>query len=65
MLENYIINLLYYIDMSIIDYKRRMIKPLWELERKKKISYEIVHNNKIIKTYKDLIKLYTEILKWR
>jgi len=65
MLENYIINLLYYIDMSIIDYKRRMIKPLWELERKKKISYEIVHNNKIIKTYKELIKLYAEILKWR
>ncbi len=65
MLENCKINLIYYIDMSIENYKRRMIRPLWELERKRKISFEIVHNNRIIKTYKELIKLYAEILKWR
>lgn len=57
--------LIYYIDMSIIDYKRKMIVPLWELERRKKINFEIVYNNKIISNYKDLIKLYVEILRWR
>lgn len=64
MLEN-IINLIYYIDMSIENYKRRMVLTLWELERRKKINFEMVYNNRIMTNYRDLIKLYNEIIRWR
>jgi len=56
--------LLYYIDMSITDYKFKMIKPLLELERRKKIKYEVVHNNRIMTSYWNLMRLYENILKW-
>jgi len=56
---------LYFIDMSIINYKRIMILPLWNLERNRKITYNQVHNNNIIqKRYWNYIMLYNQILKW-
>ncbi len=56
---------LYFIDMSIINYKRIMILPLWNLERNRKITYNQLHNNNIIqKRYWNYIILYNQILKW-
>ena len=56
---------LYFIDMSIINYKRIMILPLWNLERNRKITYNQLHNNNIIqKRYWNYIMLYNQILKW-
>lgn len=45
--------------MSIREYKNKMIKPL---EIKKNL---FLTNAKGLMTYKKLIKLYMEILKWR
>lgn len=51
--------------MSIENYKRRMVLTLWELERRKKINFEMVYNNRIMTNYRDLIKLYNQIIIWR
>lgn len=37
--------------MSIENYKKNMIRPLWELERREKISYNEFYNNIIQKRY--------------
>jgi len=55
---------LYYINMSIIKYKRRMIFPLFELDKNKAITYDIFYNNPIQNRYWFLVKLYTQVLKW-
>jgi len=57
--------LLYYIDMSIINYKKNMILPLWKLEIRKKLTYNEVHKNRIQNQYWNFMKLYNEILRWR
>lgn len=54
--------LLYYIDMSIINYKNKMIIPLFELERIKKINFNQTHKNIIQKRYWNLMKLYDIVL---
>lgn len=55
-------SLLYYIDMSIISYRNRMLYPLWELERNKKINYYNIYNNKIQDRYWYYMKLYRKVL---
>lgn len=54
--------LLYYIDMSIINYKNKMIIPLFELERIKKINFSQTHKNIIQKRYWNFMKLYDIVL---
>ena len=49
--------------MSIIKYKRRMIFPLFELDKNKAITYNIFYNNPIQNRYWFLVKLYTQVLK--
>ena len=44
--------------MSIINYRKRMLYPLWELEINKKINY----NNIIQDRYWYYMKLYKNIL---
>jgi len=55
---------LYYINMSIIKYKRRMIFPLFELDKNKAITFEVFHNNQIQNRYWFLVKLYSQVMKW-
>jgi len=57
--------LLYYINMSIINYKNTMMKPLWELERTNKLNYNQTHKNIIQERYWMFMKLYSQVLKWR
>jgi len=56
---------LYYISMSIVKYKRKMIFPLFELQKNKVISYDVFYNNQIQNRYWFLVKLYAQVLKWR
>ena len=56
--------LLYYINMSIINYKNKMMRPLWELERTNKLSYIQTHKNIIQERYWMFMKLYCQVLKW-
>ncbi len=51
--------------MSIIKYKRRMIFPLFELDKNKAITYDVFYNNQIQNRYWFLVKLYCQVLKWR
>lgn len=60
---NFKYSLLYYIDMSIINYKNRMIIPLMELEST--FGYNVIMNNQIQKRYWTFMKLYRQILFWR
>lgn len=55
-------SLLYYIDMSIINYRNRMLYPLWELEINKKINNYNIYNNKIQNRYWYYMKLYRKVL---
>lgn len=55
--------LLYFIDMSIINYKKRMIKPLQELEVI--FGYKVIYQNRIQDRYWYYLKLYSQILKWK
>jgi len=54
--------LLYYIDMSIINYRNRMLYPLWELEINKKINNYDIYNNRIQDRYWYFMKLYRKVL---
>lgn len=60
---NYFYSLIYYIDMSIINYKNKMIIPLFELEEK--LGYFVIHNNQIQERYWTLMKLYHQALLWK
>jgi hypothetical protein len=60
---NFKYSLIYYIDMSIINYKNRMIIPLMELEST--FGFEVIMNNQIQKRYWTFMKLYRQILLWR
>ena len=51
---------LYYINMSIIKYKRRMIFPLFELDKNKAITYDVFYNNQICQVY---VRYWLYILK--
>lgn len=59
---NFKYSLIYYIDMSIINYKHRMIRPLQELENV--FGYDIIMNNQIQKRYWYFMKLYRQVLLW-
>lgn len=59
---NYKYSLIYYIDMSIIKYKRTMILPLLELEDK--FGYDTIMNSQIQKRYWTFMKLYRQVLLW-
>jgi len=57
---------LYFIDMSIINYRRVMLYPLWNLEKDRKLTYNQIHYNNLIQNrYWNYMKLYNQILKWR
>lgn len=56
---NFKYSLLFYIDMSIINYRNKMIYPLWELEINNHIN---IYNNKIQDRYWYYMKLYTKVL---
>lgn len=60
---NFKYSLIYYIDMSIINYKNRMIIPLMDLEST--FGFEVIMNNQIQKRYWYFMKLYWQILLWR
>lgn len=60
---NYKYSLLYYIDMSIINYKQRMIIPLLRL--KPRFGYDAIHNNQIQNRYWYLMKLYKQVLLYK
>lgn len=60
---NFKYSLIYYIDMSIINYKNRMIIPLMELEPI--FGFEVIMNNQIQKRYWTFMKLYRQILLWK
>ena len=55
--------LLYFIDMSIVNYKRKMIRPLQELEVI--FGYKVIYQNRIQDRYWYYLKLYSQILKWK
>ena len=59
---NYIKSTLYYINMSIINYRKRMLYPLWELEINNKINFNNVYNNRIQDRYWYYMKLYRQVL---
>ena len=64
MIKNQLIySALYYIDMSIINYKNKMIRPLQELEIV--FGYNIIMNNRIQDRYWYYMKLYKQILLWK
>lgn len=60
---NFKYSLIYYIDMSIINYKNKMIRPLMELEPT--FGYNVIMNNQIQKRYWYFMKLYTQALLWK
>lgn len=62
---NYIKSTLYYINMSIINYRKSMLYPLWELEINNKINYHNVYNNRIQDRYWYYMKLYRQVLLYR
>lgn len=59
---NYIKSTLYYINMSIINYRKTMLYPLWELEINNKINFNNVYNNRIQDRYWYYMKLYRQVL---
>lgn len=51
--------------MSIINYRKSMLYPLWELEINNKINYHNVYNNRIQDRYWYYMKLYRQVLLYR
>ena len=60
---NFKYSLLYYIDMSIINYKQRMIIPLFRLQPH--FGYDVIMNNPIQNRYWYFMKLYKQLLLWK
>jgi len=58
---NFKYSLIYYIDMSIINYKNRMIVPLMELEPT--FGFEVIMNSQI-QNCQTFMKLYRQVLLW-